>query len=56
VNSQLKHVFIDKNMLSGVQSGFRPGQSTTTAAMAVVNNIINGLDKEPHCAALFVDL
>ena len=30
------------NILSGVQSGFRSGHSTITAAIAVANNIING--------------
>jgi hypothetical protein len=56
VNSQLKSIFIEKNILSGVQSGFRSGHSTTTAAMAVANYIINALDKKQHCAALLVDL
>jgi hypothetical protein len=41
VNSQLKNIFIEKNILSGVLSGFRSGHSTTTAAMAVANDIIN---------------
>jgi hypothetical protein len=44
------------NILSNVQSGFRLGHSTTTAAMAVANDIINALDKKQHCAALFVNL
>ena len=55
MNSQLKNL-IEKNILSAVQSGFRSGHSTTTAAMAVANYIINALDEKQHCAALFVDL
>ena len=50
------NVLIEKNILRGVESGFRSGHSTTTAAMAVANYIINALDKKQHCAALLVDL
>ena len=52
VNSQLNNFLIENNILSGVQSGFRSGHSTTTAAMAVANYIINGLDKKQHCQRL----
>ena len=50
------NLLIESNILSEVQSGFRSGHSTTAAAMAVVNYIINALDKKQHCAALFVGL
>ncbi len=50
------HFLTKNNILHSYQSGFRAGHSTTTAAMAVVNNIVTGLDRKKHCAALFFDL
>lgn len=50
----VKKVLIEKNILSGVQSGFKSGHSTTTAAMAAENDIINALDYKQRCVALFV--
>lgn len=56
VNIQLKNFLAENNILNEVQSGFRTGHSTMTAATVVVNDIINGLDKKQSCAAVFVDL
>lgn len=55
VNLQL-HSFLDEHcILKAYQSGFRPGHSTTSAATQV-DDIISGIDKKKHCAALFIDL
>ena len=37
------------------QSGFRKKHSTITAAMKVLNNITEALDKNQHCVSLFID-
>ena len=56
VNNQIK-LFLSQNaILSPHQSGFRPKHSTISAVTLVTNDIISGLDKKKHCAALFVDL
>ena len=45
VNLQL-HAFADSlNLLHPQQSGFLPGNSTITAAVSVINNIVSHLDK-----------
>jgi hypothetical protein len=54
VNSQLKNFLFEKNILSRVQSGFRLGHSTTTAAVAEANNILSGVQsgfKSGHSTA-----
>lgn len=56
VNEQLKEFLTINNILSNFQSGFRKKHSTTTAALKVVNDFIDFLDKKQHCAALFIDL
>lgn len=56
VNEQLKEFLTINNILSNFQSGFRKKHSTTTAALKVVNDFIDSLDKKQHCAALFIDL
>ena len=38
------------------QSGFRKKHSTITAAMKVLNDITEALDKKQHCVSLFIDL
>jgi hypothetical protein len=38
------------------KSEFRPGHSTITATTLVVNDLVNALDTQMKCAALFVDL
>ena len=56
VNAQLKHFLSENNILNEAQSGFRSGHSTITAASAVVNDIVNAIDRKHSCAAVFVDL
>jgi hypothetical protein len=38
------------------QSGFRPGHNTITATPLVVKDLVNALDTQMKCAALFVKL
>jgi retron-type reverse transcriptase len=38
------------------QSGFRKKRSTITAAMKVLNDTTEALDKKQHCVTLFIDL
>ena len=38
------------------QSGFRKKHSTITAAMKVLNDITEAIDKQQHCVSLFIDL
>ena len=38
------------------QSGFRTKHSTFTAAMKVLNDITEALDKKQYCVSLFIDL
>ena len=51
VNDQLKEFLSESGQLNSVQSGFRSGHSTITAASKVLNDIIQGLDNNKHCAA-----
>lgn len=44
------------SILNVYQSGFRPGHSTFSAAMLVLNEVLNCIDHRNHCAALFKDL
>ena len=44
------------SVLNPHQSGFRAGHSTITATTLVVSDIISGIDKQKHCAALFINL
>lgn len=44
-----------QHVLQPQQSGFRLHHSTVTTTTAVVDDIVNRLDKKQHCAALFVD-
>ena len=56
VSSQLRDYLDTHNLLQPQQSGFRPAHSTVTATTLVTNNILHGLDKHKHCAAIFIDL
>ena len=47
---------LDANGLLSHQSGFQKQHSTITAAIKVVNDIIEALDGRKYCAALFIDL
>lgn len=56
INDQIKDFLDTHNILSPLQSGFRKQHSTVSAAVKVVNDITEALDKKNHCAALFIDL
>ncbi len=56
VNKQLTIFIRSHYILKSYQSGFRPKHSTITATTLVVNDIVSALDKNQHCAALFIDL
>ena len=43
-------------MLSPLQSGFRKQHSTITAALKVLNDLIEAMDSKRYCVALFIDL
>ena len=47
---------IEFTILSGVQSGFRPGYGCVTATLKVLNDIISALNSKQYCAAIFIDL
>ena len=52
VNEQLKEFLTINNILSNFQSGFRKKHSTTTAALKVVNDFIDSLDKKQQLSSL----
>lgn len=55
--SQQPEEFLSKNnCLSNFQSGFRKKHSTATAALKVVNDVTETLDKNQHCAVRFLYL
>lgn len=59
VSEQLSSYLTEHNILSYNESGIKKKQkkhSTTTAAIKVLNYIIEALDKGNHCASLFTDL
>ena len=56
VSEPLKGLFDANGLLSHHQSRFRKQHSTITAAIKVVNDIIEALDGRKYCAALFIDL
>lgn len=56
VVDQLKDYLVSNHILSDVQSGFRRQHSTTTAAVKVINDIIEAMDSKNTFVALFIDL
>lgn len=56
VREQIKEFLDTYGLLSEHQSGFRKRHSTITAAIKVVNDIIETLDCTKYCAALFITL
>lgn len=56
VSNQLKDFLEETSILSRYQSGFRKKHSTVSAALKVLNDIIEALDLKKVCAALFIDL
>jgi hypothetical protein len=56
VCEQLKEFLFTNSILSMYQSGFRKKHSTITAAMHVLNDITEAIDKKQHCVSLFIDL
>ena len=56
VNNQLKPYLAEQSILSPHQSGFRANHSTITAVTLVLDQLITGLDKKQHAAAIFIDL
>lgn len=56
VCNQMKEFLCDNNILSTFQSGFRKQHGTITAAMKVVNDLIDAMDRKQHCVSLFIDL
>ncbi len=51
-----KEIYVHEQHLSLYQSGFRKQHSTVSAAMKVVNDIVEGLSAKNYCTALFIDL
>ena len=56
VNDQVKDFLSLNNILSPFQSGFRKQHSSATAAIKVINDIVEAMDAKKYCAALFIDL
>lgn len=55
VSEQVKEYLTTNSILSISQSGFRKKHSTTTAALKVINDIIEALDNKQCCLSLFID-
>lgn len=56
VSDQLKDFLERNDILSRHQSGFRKKHSTVSAALKVLNDILEALDLRKLCVALFIDL
>ena len=60
VHDQLYQSLAANNVLSGSQSGFRPGFSTATAAQCFVDEVLSGMDNkngpQEMTGAIFLDL
>ncbi|KAG5856640.1 hypothetical protein ANANG_G00010060 [Anguilla anguilla] len=55
INAQLEDFFQANCILGVAQSDFSSGHSTS-AALQVLNDIVQALDNKKQCAALFIDL
>lgn len=55
ISDQLKE-FLESNNILSLQSGFRKQHSTITAALKVLNDLIEAMDSKKYCVALFIDL
>ena len=56
VNNQLTDFLDVYSILSGMQSGFRPGYGCVTATLKVLNDVTIALDSKQYCAAICIDL
>ena len=56
VNDQVKDYLSQNNILSLFQSGFRKQLSTATAAIKVINDMLEAMDAKKYSDALFIDL
>ena len=56
VHKQLSQFLTSNNILSNLQSGFRPGHGCITATLKVLDDIISSLDSKQTCIAAFIDL
>ncbi len=53
---QLRSFLQENNLLTGAQSGFRPGYSTQVVVLKVVDDWRGCLDKDEIVGSLFIDL
>lgn len=56
IKIQLDEFFVNNNMLSPSQYGFRSGVSTCNAVQEVVNYVLTGLEEKKQTCSLFIDL
>jgi len=55
MKEQHKEFLSTNNILFDYKSHFRTKNTTTAAALKVMNYLIDSLDKKQHCAAPFID-
>ncbi len=55
IHTQLYQYFVENNLLTENQSGFRKGHSTGTCLVDFLGNIYSNIDKGGLCGVLFLD-